>query len=104
MSIAIAKNLMADMKLLGMLAAFYKVVAEATRDQTSYSELLDAPLQAETDYRQERKAGNRLKTAKRSPCAPLSRTSTLLPVDRSLGHRSKKSTVCSGYTMRALSC
>ena len=50
MSIAIAKNLMADMKLLGMLAAFDKVVAEATRDQTSYSELLDALLQAEADY------------------------------------------------------
>ena len=64
MSIAIAKNLMADMKLLGMLAAFDKVVAEATRDQTSYSELLDALLQAEADYRQERKTSNRIKTAK----------------------------------------
>ena len=40
MSIAVAKNLMADMKLLGMLAAFDKVVTDATRDQSSYSEEL----------------------------------------------------------------
>ena len=64
MSTAVAKNLMAEMKLLGMLAAFDKVVADATRDQTSYSELLDALLQAEADYRHERKTGYRIKTAK----------------------------------------
>ena len=64
MSIAIAKNLMADMKLLGMLAAFDKVVTDATRDQSSYSELLDALLQAEADYRHERKMGYRIKIAK----------------------------------------
>ncbi len=64
MSTAVAKNLMAEMKLLGMLAAFDKVVADATRDQTSYSELLDALLQAETDYRHERKTGYRIKAAK----------------------------------------
>lgn len=64
MSIAVAKNLMAEMKLLGMLGAFDQLVADATRDQTSYSELLDALLQAEADYRQERKTGYRIKVAK----------------------------------------
>jgi len=64
MSIAVAKNLMAEMKLLGMLAAFDTLVADATRDQSSYTELLDALLQAEADYRQERKTGYRIKTAK----------------------------------------
>jgi DNA replication protein DnaC len=64
MSTAIARNLMADMKLLGMLGAFDKVLTDATRDQSSYSELLDALLQAEADYRQERKTGYRIKAAK----------------------------------------
>jgi DNA replication protein DnaC len=64
MSTAIAKNLMAEMKLLGMLSAFDQALTEATRDQSSYSELLDALLQAEADYRQERKTGYRIKAAK----------------------------------------
>jgi len=64
MSNAIARNLMADMKLLGMLGAFDKVLHDATRDQSSYSELLDALLQAECDYRHERKTGYRIKAAK----------------------------------------
>jgi DNA replication protein DnaC len=64
MSTAIAKNLMADMKLLGMFAAFEQSLAGATRDQTSYSEFLDTLLQAESDYRQERKTGSRIKAAK----------------------------------------
>jgi len=64
MSTAIAKNLMAEMKLLGMLAAFDKTLSDATRDQSSHSELIDTLLQAECDYRQERKTGNRIKAAK----------------------------------------
>lgn len=64
MSIAVAKNLMAEMKLLGMLSAFDGAMADATRDQTSYSELLDTLLQAEADYRRERKTGYRIKAAK----------------------------------------
>ena len=64
MSIAIAKNLMAEMKLLGMLAAFDQTLANATRDQTGYSEFFDALMQAEADYRQERKTGHRIKVAK----------------------------------------
>lgn len=64
MSTAIAKNLMAEMKLLGMFAAYDRAVTDATRDQTGYSEFLDTLLQAETDYRQERKTGYRIKSAK----------------------------------------
>jgi len=64
MSTAVAKNLMADMKLFGMLGAFEQSIADATRDQTSYTELLDSLLQAEADYRQERKTGYRIKAAK----------------------------------------
>jgi DNA replication protein DnaC len=37
---------------------------DATRDKSSYSELLDTLLQAEADYRQERKTGYRIKAAK----------------------------------------
>jgi hypothetical protein len=33
MSTAIAKNLMAEMKLLGMMSAFDQTVSDATRDQ-----------------------------------------------------------------------
>ena len=64
MSIAIAKNHMAEMNMLGMLAVFDKTLAEATRDKISYSEFVDILLQAEADYRQERKTANRIKAAK----------------------------------------
>jgi DNA replication protein DnaC len=64
MSTAIAKNLMAEMKLLGMFGAFDETVAAATRDQTSYTEFLDTLLQAEADYRQERKTSYRVKAAR----------------------------------------
>jgi len=63
-SAAIARNLMAEMKLVGMLAAFDKTVTDATRDQLGYSEFLDVLLQAEADYRGERVAQRRLKAAK----------------------------------------
>lgn len=64
MSTAVAKNLMAEMKLHGMLGIFERALSEATRDQTSYSEFLDTLLQAEADYRHERKTGYRVKAAK----------------------------------------
>jgi DNA replication protein DnaC len=64
MSIAIAKNHMAEMNMLGMLAVLDKTLTEATRDKISYSEFADTLLQAEADYRQERKAVNRIKAAK----------------------------------------
>jgi hypothetical protein len=58
------KNLMAEMKLLGMFAAYDQALTDATRDQVGYSEFLDMLLQAETDYRQERKTGYRIKAAR----------------------------------------
>jgi DNA replication protein DnaC len=64
MSTAVARNLMAEMKLTGMLASFERVVAAATRDQIAYTEFLDAMLQAELDARTERAAVRRLKAAK----------------------------------------
>jgi DNA replication protein DnaC len=64
MSTAVAKNLMAEMKLLGMLDAFDGALTDATRDKTGYTEFLDVLLQAEADYRQQRKTGYRIKAAK----------------------------------------
>src|SRR6266436_3822675 len=64
MSIAIAKNHMAEMNMLGMLAVLDQTLADATRDKISYSEFVDILLQAEADYRQERKTVNRIKAAK----------------------------------------
>ena len=63
MSTAIARNLMAEMKLLGMLSAFDAALTEATESKASYTELCDTLLQAESDYRQERKAKYRIKAA-----------------------------------------
>jgi DNA replication protein DnaC len=64
MSIAIAKNHMAEMNMLGMLAVLDKTLTEATRDKISYTEFADILLQAEADYRQDRKTTNRIKAAK----------------------------------------
>jgi DNA replication protein DnaC len=58
------RNLMAELKLLGMSGTFDKALKDATEDQTSHSEFLDVLLQAEADYRQERKTGYRIKAAK----------------------------------------
>lgn len=64
MSIALVKNQLAEMKLLGMLGVLDNSLAEATRDQLSGSELLNQLVQAEADYRQRRKTANRIKTAR----------------------------------------
>jgi DNA replication protein DnaC len=64
MSTAIARNLMADMKLLGMNDAFDQALRDATRDKIGYSEFLDTLLQAEADYREARKCGYRIKAAR----------------------------------------
>ena len=47
-----------------MLAALDQTLADATRDKISYSEFADILLQAESDYRQERKTKTRIKAAK----------------------------------------
>ena len=64
MSIAIVKNQLAEMKLFGMLDVLEESLAEATRDQLTGSELMNRLIQAETDYRKQRKTSNRIKTAK----------------------------------------
>src|SRR5690349_16379575 len=64
MSAAVARNLMVEMKMFGMMEIFENAVNEATRDQTSYAEFLDVLLQAEADYRAERKTRNRIKAAR----------------------------------------
>src|ERR1700743_3455379 len=64
MSTAIAKHLIAEMKLPGMLADYDQAITDATRDQAGYSDFLDTLRQAETDYRQERKTGYRIKSAR----------------------------------------
>jgi DNA replication protein DnaC len=64
MSTAVARNLMAEMKLLGMFDAFDRIVNEATADQWSCTAFLDAMLQAEIDFRSERKTKRRIKAAK----------------------------------------
>ena len=64
MSTAVARNLMAEMKLLGMIESFERLVTEATREQWSCTDFLDAILQAESDFRGERKTKRRIKAAK----------------------------------------
>src|SRR5262249_23732104 len=44
--------------------AMEKTLADATQDSWSYTELLDVLLQAESDYREERKAKSRIKASK----------------------------------------
>jgi DNA replication protein DnaC len=55
---------MAEMKLLGMFESFDRLLTEATRDQWSCGAFFDAVLQAESDYRTERKTKRRIKAAK----------------------------------------
>jgi IstB-like ATP binding protein len=95
MSTAIARNLMAEMKLLGMFEAFDRLVTQATRDQWGCSDFLDAMLQAESDFRTERKTKRRIKAAKFA-LRPPSRTSTSRPTARLPKLRSKSSTACTG--------
>lgn len=64
MSIALVKNQLAEMKLLGMLSVLDDALAAVTRDQLSGSELLNQLVQAEVDYRQQRKTANRIRTAR----------------------------------------
>ena len=64
MSTAVARTLMAEMKLLGMLEAFDRLLHDATCDQWSCAAFIDAILQAENDFRAERKTKRRIKAAK----------------------------------------
>ncbi len=64
MSTAVARNQMVEMKLLGMFESFDRLLTDATRDQWSCGAFFDAMLQAESDYRTERKTKRRIKAAK----------------------------------------
>lgn len=64
MSTAIVQNFMAEMKMLGMMGVFEKSLKEATESKWSYSEFLDVMLQAESDFRAERKSARRIQAAK----------------------------------------
>jgi len=103
MSIAIAKNHMAEMNMLGMLAVLDQTLADATRDKISYSEFADILLQAEADYRQERKTVNRIKAAKFT-VRPAFEDLTSPRNARSPRPKSKKSTPSDGSMMHDRCC
>src|SRR6185312_4360379 len=98
MSIAIARNLMAEMKLIGMIDAFDRLSTEATREQWSCTDFLDAMLQAESDFRAERKTKRRIKAAKfamRPSFEDFDFTASRSITKR----RSRISTACTGWPM-----
>ena len=51
MSMSVAKNLMAEMKLKGMLYSVDRLLTDALSDEWSYSEFIDALLQSEYEYK-----------------------------------------------------
>ena len=64
MSTVLSRNLMAQLKLMGMAAAFDRAIKDATDLQWSGTELFNVLLQAETDYRSERKVKGLIKAAR----------------------------------------
>lgn len=64
MSAVLSRNLMAQLKLLGMAATFDRALKDATEQQWSGTELFNVLLQAESDYRCERKVKGLIKAAK----------------------------------------
>jgi DNA replication protein DnaC len=64
MTMQIAKTLMVEMKLKGMMYAVDRIVQSATQDNWSHSELIDALIQSEYEYKTEKKIENKIKTAK----------------------------------------
>ena len=92
MSTAIAKNLMAEMKLLGMLAAFDKALTDATRDQTSYSEFARYAAAGRSRLSPGTQRPAIASKPPSSRCARRSRTSTSPPAARSPRRRSRNST------------
>ena len=64
MSTVLSRNLMAQLKLLGMTAAFDRAIKDATDLQWSGTELFNVLLRAESDYRCERKVKGLIKAAR----------------------------------------
>src|SRR5438046_1051035 len=63
MSIALTRNLLAQLKLSGMLAALDKAAMDAVQGQWSPIDLVNVLLQAEADYRRERRTANLIRAA-----------------------------------------
>ena len=59
-----AKNMMQELKLIGMLEAFEFALASATEGGLGHSDFFDLLLQAEYEWRQKRKTENRIKGSK----------------------------------------
>lgn len=64
MGINQTKHLMDEMKFYGMAAALDQLLSEAQAQSWSHTEFLDAALQAEYDYRENKKLVYRLKTSR----------------------------------------
>jgi len=64
MTMQVAKTLMAEMKLKGMMYAADRLLKEALDNEWSHSELVDGLIQAEYEYKTEKKIENKIKTAK----------------------------------------
>lgn len=64
MSMTQVRQLMQQLKLGGMAAAFDKVFEDAKKDDWTTEELIDALLQAESDWRDHRRAQSRIKASK----------------------------------------
>lgn len=64
MALANIKNLMAEMKFRGMLYQVDSILDQATKESWSYSDLLDAIMQAELDWKKEKRVEAKIKTSK----------------------------------------
>ena len=64
MSLTQVKNLAQEMKLLGVLSVLDQTLSEAQEERLSISEVLDALLQAEKDYRDQRLIETRMTSSK----------------------------------------
>ena len=103
MSTAIARNLMAEMKLLGMFDAFDRLVTELpdingvalTSSTPSYRPRMTSELSAKQ---------NGVSRPPSSHCVPPSRTSTLPPTALLPGRKSRTSIVCIGCRTRGRCC
>jgi len=58
------KNLMVEMKFYGMMSSLDKILSEATREGWGHMEFLDALLQAQYDFKENKKIENRIKASK----------------------------------------
>ena len=71
MSTVLSRNLMAQLKLAGMAAAFERAVKDATEQHWSGTEFINVLLQAESDHRGERSLILSMPSAKARLIAPI---------------------------------